>query len=236
MPDPALTLVRRGWLPVSLVLFGALVVLLIVGGVWHQLASERAAILDEARKHTQNLARTFEEHIRRTVKEVDQALLLLKRGYETDPQHFKLWEWPGKEWLLPDLSVQIAMTDRDGVIVGTTEGPASVTATARGSDFFLHHVDRDDTALFFGKPVKGGGPGRWTIPLSRRLSAPDGSFAGTIIVYLDPYYLARFYETVDLGAGGTVMLVGRDGVVSARVSFVETDPGATSRRPVLTIG
>ena len=40
MPDPALNLVRRGLLPFSLVLFGALVVLLIIGGVWQQLASE----------------------------------------------------------------------------------------------------------------------------------------------------------------------------------------------------
>src|SRR5262249_53127574 len=149
--DPALRLVQRSWLPFSLILFGALVILLIIGGVWEQLASERAAIVEEARKHTLNLARAFEEHIRRTVKEVDQALSLLKRGYENDPEHFKLWEWPGKELLLPDLSVQIAMTDRNGTIVGTTERAAPVAASVRSSDFFLHHVDRDDNALFFGK-------------------------------------------------------------------------------------
>ena len=71
--------------------------------------------------------------------------------------------------------------------------------------------------------------------MSRRLNAPDGSFAGVLIVSLDPYYLARFYETVDLGPGGTVMLVGRDGVVRARVSFSRA-PGATGLTPKLTIG
>ena len=73
-------------------LFGALVVLLIGGAVLMQLASEQAAIVEEARKHTSNLARAFEEHIRRTVKEVDQTLLVLKRGYESDPRAFQLWE------------------------------------------------------------------------------------------------------------------------------------------------
>ena len=52
-----------------------------------------------------------------------------------------------------------------------------------------------------------------------------------------PYYLARFYETVDLGPSGTVMLVGRDGVVRVRVSFApdQTHPERRSR-PVITIG
>jgi signal transduction histidine kinase/DNA-binding response OmpR family regulator len=237
MPDPALSLFRRGWLPLATAIFGALVVLLIAGGVAEQLSSEKSSIVEEARKHTSNLARAFEEHIRRTLKEVDQALLVLKRGDESDPQNFKLWEWPGKELLLQDLSVQIAMTDKNGVIVGTTDGPAPVTVSVRNEDYFLYHVDHATDSLFIGKPVKGGGPGRWTLPLSRRLNARDGSFAGVLIVSLDPYYLARFYETVDLGAGGTVMLVGRDGVVRARVSF--TTPSSSNQHdatPKLTVG
>ena len=216
-------------------LFGALVVLLVVGGVMQQLSSERNAILEEARKHTSNLARAFEEHIRRTLKEVDQTLLVLKRGYESNPRDFQLWNWPGRELLLQDLSVQIAMADKDGTLVGTTDGPAPVFASVRNEDYFLYQVNHDDNALFIGKPVKAGA-GRWTIPLSRRLNAPDGSFAGVLIVTLDPSYLARFYETVDLGPGGTVMLVGRDGIVRARVSFARASPDATSLTPKLTIG
>jgi signal transduction histidine kinase/DNA-binding response OmpR family regulator len=237
MPDPALSLFRRGWLPLATALFGALVVLLIAGGVTEQLSSEKSGLVEEARKHTSNLARAFEEHIRRTLKEVDQALLVLKRGDENEPQNFKLWEWPGKELLLQDLSVQIAMADKNGVIVGTTDGPALVTVSIKNEDYFLYHADHPTDSLFIGKPVKGGGPGRWTLPLSRRLNARDGSFAGVMIVSLDPYYLARFYETVDLGAGGTVMLVGRDGVVRARVSF--TSPSSSNQRdltPKLTVG
>ena len=235
MPDPALSLVRRGWLPVAMVLFGALVVLLIVGGVMQQLAAERSAILEEARKHTSNLARAFEEHIRRTLGEVDQAFLVLKRGDESDPRNFRLWDYPGGDLLLHDLSAQISMADKDGTIVGTTDGPASVVASVRNEDYFLYQLNHDDKTLFIGKPVRGGGD-HWTIPLSRRLDAADGSFAGVLIVSLDPYYLARFYETVDLGRGGTVMLVGRDGIVRARVSFARASPTAQSLKPELTIG
>src|SRR5262249_33887429 len=40
---------------------------------------------------------------------------------------------------------------------------------------------------------------------------------------------------VDLGPGGTVMLLGRDGIVRARVSFARPVPGAPLR-PQVTIG
>ncbi len=228
-----------GWLPFAISLFGALVILLIAGTVYFQLASERAAILDEARKHTSNLARAFEEHIRRTVKEIDQTLLVLRRGYESDPAHFTLWEWPGKELLLQDLPVQIAMADSAGRIVGTTEGPAPVNVSVRDEDYFRYLAAHDDNSLFFGQPVVGRGAGRagghWAMPLARRLDAADGRFAGVLIVSLDPYSLARFYESVDLGPGGTVMLVGRDGVVRARVSFTQPKPGGPLQAQI-TIG
>ena len=234
--DPALSLTRRGWLPVAMALFGALVVLLIVGGVVQQLSSERSAILREAQQHTSNLARALQEHIRRTLKEVDQALLVLARSYQDDPQNFKLWQWPGRDLLLQDLTAQIEIVNRDGVVLGTTQGPASVTVSVRNADYFLHHVDRDDDTLFFGRPIAGGGTGHSLIPLSRRLNDADGRFAGVVVVLLDAYYLARFYETVDLGHQGTVMLVGRDGVVRARVTF-GPDPAHPGRdRANITIG
>jgi signal transduction histidine kinase/DNA-binding response OmpR family regulator len=121
--------------------------------------------------------------------------------------------------LLQDLTAQIQIVNRDGIVLGTTEGPAPVKVSVRSADYFQHHADRNDNALFFGKPVEGGGAGHWLIPLSRRLDARDGSFAGVVVVFLDAYYLARFYETVNLGHKGTVMLVGRDGIVRARVAF-----------------
>src|SRR6185369_3617030 len=151
-----------------------------------------------------------------------------------DPQRFALWEWPARELLLQDLSVQIAIADRDGTIVGTTEGPAPVAASVRNDDLFNYHLEHADNLLFFGKPATGRGAGNWSLPLSRRLAAPDGSFAGVLIVSLNPSYLARFYEAVDLGPGGTVMLVGRDAIVRARVTM--SRGASTGTRPNLTIG
>ncbi|HEV8680432.1 MAG TPA: ATP-binding protein, partial [Stellaceae bacterium] len=76
---------------------------------------------------------------------------------------------------------------------------------------------------------------KWSMPLARRLNAPDGGFAGVLIASLDPLSLAGFYESVELGPGGTMMLVGSDGVVRARVSFARASPGAPYA-PQVTIG
>ena len=229
-------------LPFAIVLFGALVILLIAETVWLQLLSKREAILAEARSHTSNLARAFEEHIRGSVKTIDQTLLVLKRGYVNDPTHFALWEWPGKE-LLQDLPVRIAMADRTGRIVGTTEGPTTATLSVHDEDYFRYEASHDDNSLFFGRPVVVGAVGlpqdakagaKWAMPLARRLNSPDGRFAGVLIASLDPFSLAGFYESVDLGPGGALMLVGQDGIVRVRVSFARAPPGGPYRPQVTT--
>ncbi len=169
-------------------LFGALVVLLIVGTVWLQLASERAAILDEARKHTSNLARAFEEHIRRTVKEVDQTLLVLKRGYESDPAHFALWEWPGKELLLQDLPVQIAMADRDGrAWSARPKVPRRSPCRCATKIISSTTSDHADNSLFSASRSPGAAPGTGRCRCRAVSNTPDGSFAGVLVVSLDPY-------------------------------------------------
>ena len=52
--------------------------------------------------------------------------------------------------------------------------------------------------------------------MSRRLKAPDGSFAGVIVATLDPHQLEKFYSSLDLGRDGIVSLVGFDGIIRAR--------------------
>src|SRR5579884_186677 len=233
-PDPALALLRRGsrfWLPFAIALFGALVVVVICGACALQLSSQRNGIIEEARKHSSNLARAFEEDIHRTIKDADRTLLGLAAAYERDPEHFAL----RRELLTQDLR-QVARADRDGRIVETGEGPAPVAVSVADADYFRGPRDHPEDRLFIGRPVTGAGSARWSIPLSRRLTAPDGGFAGILFLSLDPNDLARFYETVDVGPGGTIMLLGRDGIVRARVSFVPQGGGQRGYRPKITVG
>jgi diguanylate cyclase (GGDEF)-like protein len=63
--------------------------------------------------------------------------------------------------------------------------------------------------------VLGRASGKWTVQFTRRLVDASGRFAGVVVASFDPGHFARFYESVQIGAGGSVLLVGLDGVIRA---------------------
>lgn len=92
-------------------------------------------------------------------------------------------------------------------------------------EHFRAHALNNRDELFISKPVLGRVSAKWSIQLSRRLFAPDGSFAGVILVSIDPYYLARFYDSIEINKMGMILLAGLDGVVRARVSSYDQTIG-----------
>ena len=55
---------------------------------------------------------------------------------------------------------------------------------------------------------------RYSVQFIRGSVGGDGEFLGVIVVSLDPYYLVRFYEALNINRG-FILLVGLDGVTRA---------------------
>src|SRR5690606_4964517 len=70
--------------------------------------------------------------------------------------------------------------------------------------------------LFINTPVIGRVSGEPRVPMSLRMSRPDGSFAGVVVLSVSPSKLTDFYGEADLGSQGLLELTGKDGVVRAR--------------------
>ncbi|HYG89736.1 MAG TPA: sensor domain-containing diguanylate cyclase [Azospirillum sp.] len=210
-----------GWL-VAAILAGALA--LITGSWWvlHiELEHDRHSVSASAEKDATNLARAFEEHVARTVKDVDFLLRLLRDRWQDSPATFipKARQLQGQ---YGELVVQIGIIAADGTLLISNLERVGTPVDLSDREHYRVHRDTAEDRLFISKPVQGRVSGKWSIQFARRLANADGSFAGVVVLSIDPTYFERFYDTVDVGQRGAVVLIGLDRVFRARASRVST--------------
>ncbi len=119
------------------------------------------------------------------------------------------------QYSFKDLALQFTIIGADGRMESTTTAGAAPRVDLSDREHFRVHVNATGDTLFISKPVLGRASGRWSIQLTRRITDETGAFRGVLVASLDPYYLSRFYESIDLGKGGGITVVGRDGAVRA---------------------
>ncbi|GAB6846909.1 sensor domain-containing diguanylate cyclase [Paraburkholderia kururiensis] len=84
-------------------------------------------------------------------------------------------------------------------------------------DYFKVHRDSPNVGLYVSRPFKPRlTAGDMSIALSRRLSNPDGSFAGIVVGTMRLSYFRRLFEGTNLGERGSITLMLTDGTVLMR--------------------
>ncbi|MBC7906297.1 MAG: hypothetical protein H7Y60_06055 [Rhodospirillaceae bacterium] len=211
MPRGVLTRTNAGS---AVAAFGIFVLVLLWLGVAWDLGRDHDRVLHQAQADTTNLARAFEEHIQRTIAGLDQTMLYMAAEYRRDPDRFALADAANRAVILRNVSVQMAVIGADGTLVESTiPGVAGMDLSDR--EHFRVHLKDSSDQLFISKPVLGRASGKWSIQMTRRLSHADGSFAGVLVLSLDPLYLSAFYGSIDVGSKGVILLIGRDGIIRA---------------------
>ncbi|HEU4518224.1 MAG TPA: PAS domain S-box protein, partial [Microvirga sp.] len=172
---------------------------------------------DIARRDAANLTIALEEQVQRTFSGIDQLLLLAKAEAEEDLARFSLVKWVGRVPFPDELALQAMIADAQGTIRGTSPAGGEPRPTSVADrEAFRIHVERSDAGLFISRLAPDPLTGRWSVQVSRRLNEPSGAFAGVLILSIDPGYLARRFASLNVGARGSVTLVGRDGYLRAR--------------------
>ncbi len=167
----------------------------------------------EINRNNNQLARSLEEHVRSSLYAADAKLLLMKSEYE------RAGVTPAvgiaMQSVIPNpLLLQSLILDVQGIVVGSTYQESQGIAYADRSYFQIHRQS-DKGQLYISKPMQGKITGKTSIYLSRRLEAPDGSFAGVVALAVDPEYFSSFYRSMELQTGRLVRVVGADGIVRA---------------------
>jgi len=208
----------RPWLPVvnqGATYLGLAMIALVWLGFDFHMKSELATVQQDAIQHASNLSRAFEEHLVATLSDVDHTLQVVRNAFQRDPEKFDLTEWANQEHPLSDPAFQIVLIGPDGFMRSTTADPHPGPLDLSDREHFRVHIDAPDDKLFISKPLVGRVTQRKTIQLSRRISALDGSFAGVVVISVDPDHFTTFYNSIDIGREGTVRVVGTDGILRA---------------------
>ena len=208
-----------GRLPQALVAAGGLVFLALVWlGLLFHLDQRRAGEVVQARRDVLNLSIALAEQVSRMIEGVDQVMRLIEADYADDPKAFDFATWSKRATMLAESARQIAIFDENGDLVATRDAVPSALSKTNVADrpYFRTLADNPDAGLYVGRTIRGRLMDTFTFNLARRLTRPDGSFGGVLMVAVDPDYLARRFKALDVGADSVVGLFGRDGYVRIR--------------------
>jgi len=190
-------------------LFGTILISLVWMTLFFFLKNEHESAERAAIQNSTNLAGALEEHLSRSLSEIDRILVIVRTLYERDKNKFDLAAWLKSSRVLNDEDLKISIVDNGG-----DARLSGDKATARNAGEIARDIaDQPIDTLTISKPILVDG--QWSIQFSRPLGAADKSLKGAVIASLDPAYLTRIYNSVDIGREGYIRVIGRDGIVRA---------------------
>jgi diguanylate cyclase (GGDEF)-like protein len=219
----------RRWLGRAIeahILFPAIAVVgltFIWGTTWNRIEDEHSAARLAAVASSHELAETYEAQVVRVLREIDQALKLVKYAYTGRNGQALLKELKSRTLLPPHLLFTVSIADDKGNVVASTH-PYATTSVA-GEDYFESQLETDTISV--GRPYHKPASAEWSLPFSRELEALDGTFAGVVMISVDAAYFVSGYEVSKLGRHGVLGLLGTDGLFRALRSGEHVSAGDT---------
>jgi diguanylate cyclase (GGDEF)-like protein len=212
---------RRPLILRAIALIGCFCIVLVGLNVWGLVATYQGELNDTAIS-TGNMARALASHAERSIKVGDAVLGEMVERAERDlpgTQHIARLRERMQDVVTRTPEIQeLFVYAHDGAPVAT-----SLRAPVQGSntdqEFFQYHMAHPDRAIHVGTPIRSSATGLLGIPLSRRINRPDGSFGGVAVALLNLQFFGKFYDSLDVGKTGTIVLAIDNGTLLYRRPF-----------------
>ena len=191
-------------------------------------------LLAQARLETTRLSLLLAEEATRTFEAVDFTLRGLEPvldAKEAPPHDRTIEELLHKRSSELGFVEGIRVLDSQGEQVHRFGSPSGQTNEASQA-YFAKLANGSPQSLAIGSVEQFDK--RPVIPVARRLSKPDGAFAGAIVADIDPNYFSRFFKHLDLGPGAVVRLTEDSGRVLLASSLPSARDSGSSGTSVVT--
>ncbi|WP_345817833.1 diguanylate cyclase (plasmid) [Paraburkholderia sp. PREW-6R] len=213
---------------------GALIASVMVGLCAWVLYQSRQDAQDHARDALRNLALIAERDIERNFELYDLSLQAVVDGMR-DREVMTLAPRLRREVLFDraasarDLGAFLVLDAKGDIVLD------SASDTPRHGNFadrryFTIQRDNPGQGLYVSEPYSSRLRRNTTcIALSRRISGPDGSFAGVVVLPVNLEYFHRLFAGLEPGLHGSLSLISRDGVMLMRQPYDPRIPGRSIR-------
>ncbi len=207
----------------------ALWVLLAVGLVGvqaYEVNRNRQAVLETGRAEAHNLSQLMSEHMVHVLEATHRSLTLAKLFHERKIASATFADLA--DVMKPLHGVQgerrIDVFDASGRFVRSTHAETGVfSPTIADRPYFASARVGGDDSIHIGEGVFASDPRSTVIPVAKRLSRPDGSFDGVVVIALDPQRLVNVFRALRVGEQSSVGIAHRDGPVVAFASAGGSD-------------
>lgn len=212
-----------------LILGSGLTVVLIVIIVAALLIREHASTLQAATRSTTNIAQLINADVLRNVELYDLAL----NGLIAATQREDLSQVAANIQHLVqfDLSTaapfkgEVLLLDANGNVIADSSTLRPSARNFSNRDYFQAHTQDANVGLFISRPFKihCDCDQVWRMAFSRRVSGPNGEFAGVAVATMRLAYFDQLFNTLTIGNGSSVNLLNKKGILLAQQPLLERD-------------
>jgi diguanylate cyclase (GGDEF)-like protein len=161
------------------------------------------------------IAKGHAAHLKRTMDNIDQIVLLVKEQWESSNGKLKLENFKKKGLFPESAPFNVSIVNRHGIRQTSTFGAAANSFLPDVSDREYFQAQKAATTdfLFYGLPTIGRMTGNAIIQFSRRLTDKDRNFDGVVLLTVRTDYFTSDYYESSLGKQGLLGVIGVDDIV-----------------------
>ena len=169
-------------------------------------------------RQAQLAAAAFEQHTLRVISYVDVLLRGLRSTYLRTGSLAETQEFIDE--LVFDRSTidSINIISPEGIISASSRDRKGKPLNVTDRAYFQYHQATPDDQIFISAVEFGRISSRYLFRISRRISHPDGSFAGIVLAAVDPQWFSGYYQELNIGRQNSAALLGtQDHKLRARI-------------------